>query len=129
MAKRSHVPVLLTESLEYLRLLPGEVKPGSTIVDCTLGLAGHSAEIARRLGPAGTLIAFDRDPEAFALAQAKLDEVRAELGSEAPQVRLIGEAFSTIEQHIAPASIDGLLADFGVSSLQLDQPHRGFSFM
>ncbi|WP_058189906.1 16S rRNA (cytosine(1402)-N(4))-methyltransferase RsmH [Terracidiphilus gabretensis] len=119
-----HVPVLLTETLEFLR-----VQPGSTIVDCTLGLAGHSAEIARRLGPKGRLIAFDRDPEALALAKARLDEVCAELGDQAPQITLIGEAFSSIEQHVEPASLDGLLADFGVSSMQLNEAPRGFSFM
>jgi 16S rRNA (cytosine1402-N4)-methyltransferase len=119
-----HVPVLLTETLEFLR-----VQPGNTIADCTLGLAGHSAEIARRLGPKGRLIAFDRDPEALALAKARLDEVWAELGGQAPQITLIGEAFSSIEQHIEPASLDGLLADFGVSSMQLNEAPRGFSFM
>ena len=119
-----HVPVLLTETLEFLR-----VQPGSTIADCTLGLAGHSAEIARRLGPKGRLIAFDRDPEALALAKARLDEVCTELADQAPQITLIGEAFSSIEQHVEPASLDGLLADFGVSSMQLNEAPRGFSFM
>ena len=119
-----HVPVLLTEVMQYL-----EVRPGSTVADCTLGLAGHSAEIVRRLGPKGRLIAFDRDPEALALAKARLDEVCVELGSQAPQVTLIGEAFSAIEQHVEPESLDGLLADFGVSSMQLNEAPRGFSFM
>jgi 16S rRNA (cytosine1402-N4)-methyltransferase len=119
-----HVPVLLTETLEFLR-----VQPGSIIADCTLGLAGHSAEIARRLGPKGRLIAFDRDPQALALAKARLDEVCTELGDQAPQITLIGEAFSSIEKHVEPASLDGLLADFGVSSMQLNEAPRGFSFM
>jgi 16S rRNA (cytosine1402-N4)-methyltransferase len=110
--------------MEFLR-----VQPGSTIADCTLGLAGHSAEIARRLGPKGRLIAFDRDPEALALAKARLDEVCMELGDQAPQITLIGEAFSSIEQHVEPGSLDGLLADFGVSSMQLNEAPRGFSFM
>ena len=119
-----HVPVLLTEAMEFL-----QVKAGSTIVDCTLGLAGHASEIVRRLGPKGTLIAFDRDPEALALAKEKLDQVCAELGSEAPTVTLVGEAFSEAPLHVKAASVDGLLADFGVSSLQLDEASRGFSFM
>ncbi len=119
-----HVPVLLTEAMEYLR-----VRPGSTIVDCTLGLAGHASEIVRQLGPQGMLIAFDRDPQALALAKEKLDRVCGELGSQAPAVKLIGEAFSAAPLHVQPASVDGLLADFGVSSLQLDEAERGFSFM
>jgi 16S rRNA (cytosine1402-N4)-methyltransferase len=123
-ATNRHVPVLLNEALQYLA-----VKPGSTVVDCTLGLAGHSSEILRQLGPNGRLIAFDRDPQAMELAAAKLDEVRAELGSQAPQVELIGEAFSSAPMHVAPGSVDALLADFGISSLQLDEATRGFSFM
>ena len=97
-------------------------------MDCTLGLAGHAAGIARLLGAEGHLIGFDRDPEALALAKEKLDEVCEELGSQAPRVTLIGEAFSSIALHLQPASVDGLLADFGVSSLQLDEAERGFSF-
>src|ERR1700675_353755 len=96
-----HVPVLLTEAMQYLA-----VQPGSTVVDCTLGLAGHSSEIVRRLGPKGKLIAFDRDPEAMALAKEKLDRVCEELGSEAPEVRLIGEAFSSAPLHIEAGSVD-----------------------
>ena len=79
--------------------------------------------------PEGHLIGFDRDPEALALAKEKLDGVCEELGSQAPRVTLIGEAFSSIARHLQPASVDGLLADFGVSSLQLDEAARGFSFM
>jgi 16S rRNA (cytosine1402-N4)-methyltransferase len=74
------------------------------------------------------LIAFDRDPEALELAKAKLDRVCEELGAEAPQITLIGEAFSSIAEHVKPASLDGLMADFGVSSLQFDEAYRGFSF-
>ncbi len=119
-----HVPVLLKDAIEFLN-----VRAGGTIADCTLGLAGHASEIARRLGPNGHLIGFDRDPEALALAKARLDQVVEELGGNAPQITLIGEAFSSIAEHVKPASLDGLLADFGVSSLQLNEAHRGFSFM
>jgi 16S rRNA (cytosine1402-N4)-methyltransferase len=122
--RERHVPVLLQEALQYVA-----VKPGSTVVDCTLGLGGHSSEILRRLGPRGKLIAFDRDPQAMELAAGKLDAVRAELGSEAPQLELIGDAFSSAPMHVAERSVDALLADFGVSSLQLDEATRGFSFM
>jgi 16S rRNA (cytosine1402-N4)-methyltransferase len=109
--------------MEYLN-----VRPGGVVADATLGLAGHSSEIARRLGPRGTLIAFDRDPEAMKLATARLDELRAELGSEMPTVKLVPKAFSEAANEIKPGSLDGLLADIGVSSLQLDAAHRGFSF-
>ncbi len=118
-----HAPVLFEEAIEFLR-----VRSGATVVDCTLGLAGHAAGIARQLGANGHLIGFDRDPEALALAREKLDEVCIELGSHAPRVTLIGEAFSSIANHLQPASLDGLIADFGVSSMQLDVAARGFSF-
>ena len=118
-----HVPVLLQEAIDFLR-----VRPNGTYVDCTLGFAGHSEAILRRLGPEGHLIGFDRDPEAMEPAKARLEGVREELGSRAPQLTLIGEAFSSIGRHVKPASVDGLMADFGVSSLQLDEAHRGFSF-
>jgi len=118
-----HVPVLLKEAIDFLN-----VRAGGTYVDCTLGLAGHAEGILRLLGPKGHLIGFDRDPEALELARARLAGVSSELDSQAPQVTLIGEAFSSIASHVKPASVDGLLADFGVSSLQFDEAHRGFSF-
>ena len=119
-----HVPVLLTEAMQYLA-----VRPGSTVVDCTLGLAGHSSEIARRLGSKGKLIAFDRDPQAMELAKARLGRVCEELGGEAPEMQLIGEPFSSAPMHLEAGSVDALLADFGISSMQLDEASRGFSFM
>jgi 16S rRNA (cytosine1402-N4)-methyltransferase len=118
-----HVPVLLEEVLEYLN-----VRPGGMICDATLGLAGHSSEIAKRLGGKGKLIGFDRDPEAMEAAKVRLEEVKAELRDEMPEVVLVAKAFSEAASEIEPGSLDGLLADFGVSSLQLDEAHRGFSF-
>jgi len=118
-----HVPVLLDESIDFL-----SVRPEGTYADCTVGLAGHSEGILRRLGPKGHLIGFDRDPEALELAKVRLGQAVNEMGSEAPVITLIGEAFSSISKHVKPGSLDGLLADFGVSSLQLDGAHRGFSF-
>jgi len=123
MSRPQHVPVLLEEALEYLK-----VRPGGVYVDATLGLAGHSSEIAKRLGAKGRLICFDRDSEAMEAARARLEEVRAELGSEMPEVVFEPRAFSEASTLIEPGSLDGLLADFGVSSLQLDEAHRGFSF-
>ena len=123
MSRPQHVPVLLDEVLEYLN-----VRPGGVICDATLGLAGHSSEIAKRLGGKGKLIGFDRDPEAMEAAKVRLEEVKAELGEEMPEVVYVPKAFSEAASEIEPGSLDGLLADFGVSSLQLDEAHRGFSF-
>jgi 16S rRNA (cytosine1402-N4)-methyltransferase len=122
-AAKQHVPVLLDEALEYLN-----VRPGGVYVDATLGLGGHSSAIAKRLGGKGRLICFDRDPQAMAKARARFEELRAELGSEMPEVVFEPRAFSEAGDVIAKGSLDGLLADFGVSSLQLDEAHRGFSF-
>ncbi|MGA3161482.1 MAG: 16S rRNA (cytosine(1402)-N(4))-methyltransferase RsmH [Terracidiphilus sp.] len=118
-----HSPVLFKEAIDFLR-----VRPGATVADCTLGLAGHAEGIVRLLGAQGHLIAFDRDEQALALAKENLDRVCVELGSQSPRVTLINEAFSSISRHVPPASLDGLLADFGVSSLQFDDANRGFSF-
>ncbi len=123
MSRPRHVPVLLEEAMQYLN-----ARPGGVVVDATLGLAGHSAEIARRLGAKGRLICFDRDPEAMQQAKARMEEVRGELGAEMPSVEFVAKAFSEVESELESDSVDGLLADFGVSSLQLDEAHRGFSF-
>jgi 16S rRNA (cytosine1402-N4)-methyltransferase len=118
-----HVPVLFQPAIDFL-----QVRAGGTFLDCTLGLAGHAEGILRRLGPEGHLIGFDRDPEALELAKIRLARVTNELAEQAPRITLVGEAFSTVAEHVKPASLDGLLADFGVSSLQFDEAHRGFSF-
>jgi 16S rRNA (cytosine1402-N4)-methyltransferase len=123
MNRPQHVPVLLDEVLQYLK-----VRPGGVIADATVGLGGHSAEIARRLGAAGRLICFDRDAQAMELAKARMEEVRAEMGDAMPAAIFEPRAFSEAASAIEPGSLDGLLADFGVSSLQLDEAHRGFSF-
>jgi 16S rRNA (cytosine1402-N4)-methyltransferase len=122
-AGRRHVPVLSQDVIRYL-----DVREGGTYLDCTIGLAGHASQIARLLGPSGLLIGFDRDPKALELAGQNLQALAEELGGRMPKVKLIGEAFSKVAEHIEPASLDGLLADFGVSSMQIDEPERGFSF-
>jgi 16S rRNA (cytosine1402-N4)-methyltransferase len=118
-----HVPVLLQIAIRMLN-----VPRGGVVVDATLGNAGHASEIARRLGPEGTLIGFDRDPEAMELAKQRLDALREELGAEMPQVVLHDVEFSQAKDVLAGTKVDGLLADFGVSSMQFDQAQRGFSF-
>ena len=118
-----HVPVLSHEVLQFL-----DVQPGDAVADATLGLAGHAAAIARGLGGQGRLICFDRDPEAMRLGRARLEAMQAELGDGMPKLEFVPRAFSEAAAVIAPGSLDGLLGDFGVSSLQLDSVHRGFSF-
>jgi 16S rRNA (cytosine1402-N4)-methyltransferase len=123
MARPQHVPVLLEESLDFLK-----VRPGAVVVDATLGLGGHSEAIARRLGSTGRLICFDRDEQAMAAAKQRLAALAEELGSEMPEVLYVPQAFSTAAAELEGKQVDALLADFGVSSLQLDEAHRGFSF-
>ena len=118
-----HASVLFQPAIDFLR-----VCADGTYLDCTLGLGGHSEGILRKLGPQGHLIAFDRDPEAMSLAKVRLARVLNEMGSEAPRITLVDQAFSNVAEHVQPASLDGLLADFGVSSLQFDEARRGFSF-
>jgi 16S rRNA (cytosine1402-N4)-methyltransferase len=123
MAEPQHVPVLLEESLNFLN-----VRAGGVVVDATLGFGGHSLAIAKRLGGSGRLICFDRDKQAMELAKARLAGLAEELGAEMPTVEYVGRPFSEIAEVVKPGTLDGLLADFGVSSMQLDEAHRGFSF-
>lgn len=123
MERERHVPVLLQDAIRFLN-----VRPGGVYADATLGFAGHSTAIARLLGPEGTLIAFDRDPQAMKLARARIEALREELGPEIPAVVLNDTEFSEAERLIQPATLDGLLADFGASSMHFDEAHRGFSF-
>jgi 16S rRNA (cytosine1402-N4)-methyltransferase len=120
---KRHVPVLLKEAIHFLN-----VRRGGTYIDATLGLGGHSYEIASRLGPQGRLIGFDKDPVALELARKRLDSLAVELGGETPKIELIRDSYSQIGQRIEAASADGLLADLGISSMQLSDAARGFSF-
>src|SRR5947207_1487956 len=114
-----HVPVLLEEATDFLAL-----RVGGRYIDATLGLGGHSFEIARRLGPQGHLIGFDKDPQALDTARRHLAEMR----DGPPAITLRHGSYAEIGQHVPAASADGLLADLGVSSLQFGDPARGFSF-
>ena len=116
-----HVPVLLQIAIDFLN-----VRRGGTFIDATVGLAGHSFEIAKLLGAPGHLIGFDKDPAALERARVNLLPPPGREG-DWPQVKLIHASFAEVEQHVA-GTIDGLLADVGVSSMQLDDPKRGFSF-
>ena len=118
-----HVPVLWNDAMTYLA-----VRRGGTYVDCTLGFAGHASAMARALGPQGRLIGLDRDPEALELARERLAALSAELGSAAPEYALHHAEFSRLQEFVPESGVDGILADFGTSSMHLDQAHRGFSF-
>jgi len=120
MSSNDHVPVLLGPVLEGLK-----IKPDGCYVDGTFGRGGHSKEILELLGEQGRLIAIDRDPQAIASAPVSL--------TEDPRFELIrGESAqleSFIDQRGLVGAVDGLLFDLGVSSPQLDEADRGFSFM
>jgi len=113
-----HTPVMLREVLEWLR-----VKPDGTYIDATLGAGGHSEAIARRL-TSGRLIGLDRDEQALAMARERLKIFGAKVTAvEAPFSRIV-----EVARELGIPSADGVLADLGVSSMQLDQVARGFSF-
>jgi 16S rRNA (cytosine1402-N4)-methyltransferase len=117
-----HTPVLLDEVLQWL-----QIKPEGTYVDATLGAAGHSSAIAQRLS-SGRLISLDRDAQALALARQQLTSSGTNLES---KVTLVHAAFSKIAEvvrELGIPTVDGVLADLGVSSMQLDRGERGFSF-
>lgn len=113
----SHIPVLLPETIDALRILPGGV-----YVDCTAGGGGHSSEILKRL-TSGTLVDIDRDPQAIETLQNRF--------SAHENVRIVQDNFFNIASVLLREGIDGadgILADLGVSSHQLDTAERGFSF-
>jgi 16S rRNA (cytosine1402-N4)-methyltransferase len=114
-----HYSVMLAESLEYLRVLPEGL-----YLDCTAGLGGHTGAIARLL-TTGTVISADRDAESLELA-------RRNTADAADRIRFVHSRFSALPGKLAELGLgplDGLLADLGVSRLQLTEPERGFSLM
>ena len=115
-----HRPVLLDECLEALA-----IRPDGIYVDGTLGRAGHSLEILRRLGPEGRLIGVDRDETAIQAAQERLAEF-------AGRFTLVHSNFSRVGEildELGIRQVDGMLFDLGVSSPQLDEAERGFSYL
>jgi 16S rRNA (cytosine1402-N4)-methyltransferase len=122
--KASHVPVLLKEAIDFLA-----VRRGGTYIDATVGLGGHSYEIAKRLGAPGHLIGLDKDPAALDVARKKLLEMAGVMpANDWPEITLLQRSFAEIAKGHKAASVDGILADIGVSSLQLEDAARGFSF-
>lgn len=113
----NHVPVLLHETLDGLN-----IKPNGIYVDCTIGGAGHSLEIAKRLSNNGRLIGLDRDPDAISVATDRLNGYNA---------TILQRNYSQIKEaleYLNIDSVDGILMDLGVSSHQLDTAERGFSY-
>ena len=113
-----HAPVLLGEALEALA-----VRPDGFYVDATFGRGGHSRALLEQLGERGTLLAIDRDPQAVAAA-------RAQFGAD-PRATIVHAPFSRLGEVLGDAGrpADGILLDLGVSSPQLDDASRGFSFL
>lgn len=115
---RMHVPVLLAETLEALQL-----KPGATVVDATFGGGGHSSHIAQAIGAAGQVYAFDQDPHVPQYAQAILAKHK--------NIQLLQHNFSKMREALdalGVKTVDAIMFDLGVSSFQLDDPARGFSW-
>ena len=120
----SHVPVLYREVIENLN-----VRPDGIYVDGTLGGGGHAEAVVKALGPEGLFIGIDRDTDALAAAGGRLEA----LGDEAPCRKIfVHNNYANIKQileELGIEQIDGALLDLGVSSFQLDNPDRGFSYM
>lgn len=115
-----HRPVMLTEVLNALNLQPGHI-----VVDCTLGFAGHAVELLRAVGPSGKLIATDLDP-------ANLPRAESKLTATGNPFALHHGNFAGLPNVLAAEGgvvVHGLVADLGMSSMQVDDPNRGFSFM
>ena len=112
MSDAPHTPVLLPEVLAALA-----PRPGLTIVDATFGAGGYSRAF---LAAGASVIAFDRDPSARRFAASL---------APAANFRLLADRFSTMAVNLGAAAVDGVALDLGVSSMQLDEPERGFSFM
>lgn len=118
--QREHRPVMLDEVLAAL-----DPQPGAAVVDCTLGYAAHAAEFLKRVGPTGRLIGLDLDA-------ANLPPARERLAAISPNFELHHANFAGFPAALAAAGLDGcdgLLADLGMSSMQVDDTERGFSFM
>ncbi|HEV2488432.1 MAG TPA: 16S rRNA (cytosine(1402)-N(4))-methyltransferase RsmH [Candidatus Acidoferrales bacterium] len=113
-----HTPVLIEAIVRWLR-----IRPEGTYVDATVGTGGHALEIVRRL-TTGRLVGLDRDPQALEIARERLKEFGERVTLVQTDFSKIGEVAERLE--LPP--LDGVLADLGVSTLELDTPERGFSF-
>jgi len=118
-----HIPVLLDETIQSLRL-----REGMTLVDCTVGLGGHTERLLDGIGSTGSVIGIDQDRSALDIASTRLESDIAS-GRFKPMQGRFSEFERITKECGVFGKIDGVLADIGVSSMQLDTPERGFSFM
>jgi len=119
-----HVPVLLRETLAVL-----ELREGLVVVDGTVGAGGHARAISSAIGPSGMLVGLDRDSEILVPARAALEAEAAGAGARFSLHHLPYSSMRKALQANGQACCDRVLLDLGVSSMQLDRPERGFSFM
>ena len=108
-----------------------QLRPGMTVVDCTLGLGGHAAAMLTAISPDGRLIGIDFDPANMAIARAKLDAGNAGRGDRGATFDLFHNNFAalpTVLREAGVEKVDAVLADVGVASTQIDDPSRGFSY-
>ena len=118
----THRPVLLAEAVTALVGGPLIQNPSAKnnilVIDGTFGRGGHTQALLKELNPAARMISFDKDLDAIAVAQQIND----------PRLKIVHDSFAQMDQYAEPESVDGILLDLGISSPQVDEAHRGFSF-
>ncbi|MFA5351039.1 MAG: 16S rRNA (cytosine(1402)-N(4))-methyltransferase RsmH [Candidatus Omnitrophota bacterium] len=117
--KKLHIPVMLHEVIDYLALAPGQI-----IVDATIGTGGHSLEILKKITPGGRLIGIDRDEDSLAICRQRLSEFSG-------SCEFVHANFVDLDQvleKLGIEKIDGIVFDLGISTYQLKDVERGFSF-
>ena len=118
----THRPVLLAEAVTALisgpRITSSEASKNLLLIDGTFGRGGHTQALLSQLPPSARMISFDKDLDAIAVAE-KIND---------PRLRIVHDSFAQMDQYAEPESVDGILLDLGISSPQVDEAHRGFSF-
>ena len=118
----THRPVLLAEAVTALINSPliqdSDLSKNILLIDGTFGRGGHTQALLKELGPNGRMISFDKDLDAIAVGNAIKD----------PRLTIVHNSFAQMDQYAEPESVDGILLDLGISSPQVDEAHRGFSF-
>jgi 16S rRNA (cytosine1402-N4)-methyltransferase len=118
----THRPVLLAEAVTALiggpRITSPEASKNPLLIDGTFGRGGHTQALLSQLPPSARMISFDKDLDAIAVAE-KIND---------PRLRIVHDSFAQMDQYAEPESVDGILLDLGISSPQVDEAHRGFSF-